>query len=360
MGYKKPKEKKSRLKDLEDLIDPDILEKLLPKKEPKKEIPEGLKDLLKKRFKDRDFWDKLKPVPLPEYEPDPDRIKPVPMPKYIPPYELDPSLPKPVPLPEIDPWWHDRPIPKRFDPERGPDPKYWAEAGDEGKHIYKVLGQDVTKEQYDQVGEWQKLSLNGQDLYRMYMEKKGLDPNTLLPPEDHRKVMDALINQGYLRDKDEPFKNFGWDEKAGGGIMDINAMTAPLGYEHGGDVSLDKIMADMEGSEGPGEQGTISKAIYKLAGDPGIDPIWAAKEKIKDFGRTGIETLKGLGSGAMKLLGAGPLEASELPPEIELELLDIELKALQGLPGSTISPSNQDQIKKLEKRIRELYTQLGP
>ena len=146
-------------------------------------------------------------------------------------------------------------------------------------------------------------------------------------------------------------------------MADIYEMTKPLGYEHGGDVSLDKIMADMEASEGPGEQGTISKAIYKLAGDPVIDPMFTAKEKIKDFGRTGIETLKGLGSGAMgvaqKLLGAGPLEASELPPEIELELLKTQLQALQGLPGSTLMPSNQDQIKRLEDRIIEIYTQLG-
>ena len=184
------------------------------------------------------------------------------------------------------------------------------------------------------------------------MEKKGLDPNTLLPPEDHRKVMDALINQGYLRDKDEPFKNFGWDEKAGGGIMDINAMTAPLGYEHGGDVSLDKIMADMEASEGPGEQGTISKAIYKLAGDPVIDPMFTAKEKIKDFGRTGIETLKELGSGAMgvaqKLLGAGPAEAKtkeEAIIELEAEIFKLQLEEMyQGLDHSKAITSIQNSL----------------
>ena len=115
MGYKNP-EKKSRLKDLEDLLEalPDRF------KEPKEEskIPEGLKDFLKKRIKDRDFWKKIKPVPMPEMIPDPDRIKPVPMPKYIPPYELDPSLPRPVPMPKGFPdrrYW-EQPTPKRFDP----------------------------------------------------------------------------------------------------------------------------------------------------------------------------------------------------------------------------------------------------
>jgi hypothetical protein len=219
------------------------------------------------------------------------------------------------------------------------------EAGDENRtEIYKVLGQDVTKEQYDQVGEWQKLSLNGRDLYKMYMEKKGLDPDTLLPSDEHRKVMDALINQGYLEDKEDPFKNFGWDEKAGGGMMDINRMTAPLGYDTGGPVprhrqkkemTIDSIISDAEASKGPGEQGMISKAIYKLAGDPVIDPMFTAKEKIKDFGRTGIETLKKLGSGAMgigqELLGAGPAEAGTFTEDLEMEIIKLqsEIQSLQ-------------------------------
>ena len=219
------------------------------------------------------------------------------------------------------------------------------EAGDENRtEIYKVLGQDVTKEQYDQVGEWQKLSLNGRDLYKMYMEKKGLDPDTLLPSDEHRKVMDALINQGYLEDKEDPFKNFGWDEKAGGGMMDINRMTAPLGYDTGGPVprhrqkkemTIDSIISDAEASKGPGEQGMLSKAIYKLAGDPVIDPMFTAKEKIKDFGRTGIETLKKLGSGAMgigqELLGAGPAEAGTFTEDLEMEIIKLqsEIQSLQ-------------------------------
>ena len=147
-------------------------------------------------------------------------------------------------------------------------------------------------------------------------------------------------------------------------MADIYEMTKPLGYEHGGDVSLDKIMADMEASEGPGEQGTISKTIYKLAGDPVIDPIWKAKEKIKDFGSTGFETLKELGSGvigiAQKLLGAGPAEGVELSPAEELKLLKLQLMLEQGISGSTLMPSgNPDKIKKLEDRIIKLYIQLG-
>ena len=248
------------------------------------------------------------------------------------------------------------------------------EAGDENRtEIYKVLGQDVTKEQYDQVGEWQKLSLNGRDLYKMYMEKKGLDPDTLLPSDEHRKVMDALINQGYLEDKEDPFKNFGWDEKAGGGMMDINRMTAPLGYDTGGPVprhrqkkemTIDSIISDAEASKGPGEQGMISKAIYKLAGDPVIDPMFTAKEKIKDFGRTGIETLKKLGSGAMdigqELLGAGSVEASEVGLTETLRLLKLQLMLEKGMPGSVLMPSGDpNKIKRLEDKIQQIEIELG-
>ena len=82
---------------------------------------------------------------------------------------------------------------------------------------------------------------------------------------------------------------------AGGGMADIDRMTAPLGYALGGPagmteperksaqpITIEQIMRDAEASKGPGEQGIISKAIYKLAGDPVIDPIWKAKQFIKE------------------------------------------------------------------------------
>ena len=78
MGYKKP-EKKSRLKDLKDLLealpdrkepkgipsefDLDRLKKLLPKETPKKEIPDWLREWLEKNRPD---LGKIRPVPLPE------------------------------------------------------------------------------------------------------------------------------------------------------------------------------------------------------------------------------------------------------------------------------------------------------
>ena len=80
----------------------------------------------------------------------------------------------------------------------------------------------------------------------------------------------------------------------GGGMADIYDMTRPLGYKHGGEhrivpkhrqkkeITIEQIIKDAEASKGPGEQGMISKAIYKLAGDPVIDPIWKAKQFIKE------------------------------------------------------------------------------
>ena len=274
--YKKRKEKKSRLKSLEDLleslpdrfkkpdIDPDILEKLLPK------------------LRERDFWKKIRPVPMPEMEIDPDAPKPVPMPEM----ELDPSLPRPVPMPEIDPRYWDLPKPERFDPERGPDPRY----------------RDLPKpERFD--------PKRGPD--RRYWDlptpkrfdpERGPDPRYLLEAmsesEELIEVFDTETNQNVFISRDKLLEDEGRYSpirKAGGGIMDINRMTAPLGYALGGPagmteperksaqpITIEQIMRDAEASKGPGEQGIISKAIYKLAGDPVIDPIWKAKQFIKE------------------------------------------------------------------------------
>ena len=383
------KEKKSRLKDLKDLLEalPDRF------KEPKEEskIPEGLKDFLKKRIKDRDFWKKIKPVPMPEMIPDPDRIKPVPMPKYIPPYELDPSLPRPVPMPKGFPdrrYWQ-QPTPKRFDPERGPDPRYWAEAASGKpypKEIYTINGIHVTKEEHDAFAEKQKeetkqyekesveqdmlyndvnsLTMHGQQLYEMKLKELGLSRKEFLPMDEHIKIMNALnrlTEQGkgaYIQNPDDPFAGMGDlgdspSEFAGGGMMDINRMTAPLGYAAGGPI--------------PEESGGLQPptGLSKWYSDKfPVDPIHQMKENLIDKGK---RTVKGIGRGisglagiGQELLGAGPAEASEISPAEELKLLKLQLMLEKGMEGSTLMPSgNPDKIKRLEDRIIEIYTQLG-
>ena len=364
MGYKKP-EKKSRLKDLEDLLEAlpdrfkepklgipsdieDRLKKFLQKKEPKKEIPDWVKEFLEKNrpdlrkikpfpkpdseflteppegmvpnpimtmeFRDanqngiedreegiflpRDFVpeDSLpkgpKPVPFPKMRPDPDRIKPVPFPKMRPDtdprflwppegWKRDPRF-KPKPDPRFlwppegwkrDPRYRPRPMPDGFlwppegrepqpfkppifDPEKGPDPRYLLESS--APH---------PMEGYDDLLEKSALEVFGKKL-------KDLTNDEYEELEYRIRAMDMDIPAA-----------------AKGGIMDIDRMTAPLGYDTGGPVprhrqkkemTIDSIISDAEASRGPGEQGIISKAIYKLAGDPVIDPIWKAKQFIKE------------------------------------------------------------------------------
>ena len=78
----------------------------------------------------------------------------------------------------------------------------------------------------------------------------------------------------------------------GGGMADIYDMTRPLGYALGGpagmteperkDVEYSSIMKEFEDSKGPGEPGIGYKLLQKITGDQTIDPIWKAKQFIKE------------------------------------------------------------------------------
>ena len=72
----------------------------------------------------------------------------------------------------------------------------------------------------------------------------------------------------------------------GGGLMDINDMTRPVGYDDGGDVTLEEIIRDMQDSEGPGEPGIIDRIIGNISP---VDPIFTAKEKMKSVGKSLID-----------------------------------------------------------------------
>ena len=77
-----------------------------------------------------------------------------------------------------------------------------------------------------------------------------------------------------------------------GGMMNINRMTAPLGYALGGpagmteperkDVEYARMMKEFEDSEGPGEPGIGYKLLQKITGEGTVDPIWKAKQFIKE------------------------------------------------------------------------------
>ena len=340
MTLRKPKEKKSRLKDLKDLLEtlpgipkeeskkeiPDSLREWLkknrPKIKPKKEIPDWFKEFLEKNRPD--LWKTKpfpKPVPLPEMLPDPDRIKPVPLPEIDPRFLWPPEGWKEDPryqMPDEFLWPpRDKELP-RFDPKRGIDPRYLLEAGDSEELI---------------------------------------------------EVFDTETNQNVFISKDKLLEDEGRYSpirKAGGGIMDIDRMTAPLGYDNGGDVDLAKIMTDMKASRGPAE---VTHPIQKIISDRTlVDPYSESqKERLKKLGskaKTGIETLKKLGSGAMdigqELLGAGSVEASEVGLTETLRLLKLQLMLEKGMPGSVLMPSGDpNKIKRLEDKIQQIEIELG-
>ena len=138
-----------------------------------------------------------------------------------------------------------------------------------------------------------------------------------------------------------------------GGMMDINRMTAPLGYKTGGPTGtyeLTKEDADLLGMDPSiieSGENIISKDSDEYIKLMEIKPVGVVKGLAQDL-------FRGLG----QIFGGRGAEGSEIPPKMELELLNNQLRALQGLPGSTLLPSNQDQIKRLEDRIQEIKIDL--
>ena len=153
------------------------------------------------------------------------------------------------------------------------------------------------------------------------------------------------------------------EERAGGGMMNINRMTAPLGYANGGpagmtqpereNVEYARMMKEFEESVGPKEPGMFYKGLQKITGDETVDPMWKAKEKLKDLGSKGLE-------GIRSLFGAKEAGASELSDKIkQLENLEFLRTMSLGMPGSTLfTPSSPETIERLDKQIRDLRLEI--
>ena len=185
--------------------------------------------------------------------------------------------------------------------------------------------------------------------------KGSMNPKSPMAATDNK--LKELSSVGYKQGKDYDVVSLKVLEdmlgKAGGGIMDIIRLTAPLGYRTGGSIGTyeltkeDVDLLGMDPSIIESGENIISKDSDEYRKLMEIKPVGVIKGLAQDlFG--------GLG----QLFGGRGAEGSELPPEIELELLNNQLRALQGLPGSTLLPSNQDQIKKLEDRIQEIKIDL--
>ena len=152
-------------------------------------------------------------------------------------------------------------------------------------------------------------------------------------------------------------------KKAGGGMMNINRMTAPLGYANGGpagmtqpereNVEYARMMKEFEESVGPKEPGMFYKGLQKITGDETVDPMWKAKDKLKDLGSKGLE-------GIRSLFGAKEAGASELSDKIkQLENLEFLRTMSLGMPGSTLfTPSSPETIERLDKQIRDLRLEI--
>ena len=111
------------------------------------------------------------------------------------------------------------------------------------------------------------------------------------------RMIDMAIENGSLnpQDRDEVIQMFisgpttVVDNKAGGGMMNMDEMTRPLGYDLGGIVPKEKpvnfkaLMAEFDTPEniaGPGEPVGIEKII---ADEFEIDPRFTMKQKIKEM-----------------------------------------------------------------------------
>ena len=136
---------------------------------------------------------------------------------------------------------------------------------------------------------------------------------------------------------------------AGGGMMNINRMTAPLGYKEAGEVGIRERIYNMLGPKDK-----ISDEQLRLKG---INPESVLPEERPVDPDQPEGVLQGLFG---QLFGGRGAEGSELSPVEELKLLKLQLMLEKGMPGSTLMPSGDpDKIKRLENRIIELYTQLG-
>ena len=133
------------------------------------------------------------------------------------------------------------------------------------------------------------------------------------------------------------------------GIKNIYGMTKPLGYKEAGSVGWRERIYNMLG---PTDK--ISDEQLRLKG---INPesVLPQERPVDPDQPEGV--LQGLFG---QLFGGRGAEGSEISPAEELKFLELQLMLEKGMPGSTLMPSgNPDKIKRLEKRIIELYTQLG-
>ena len=198
----------------------------------------------------------------------------------------------------------------------------------------------------------------------------GMDPNyrfNILPDEEKNKFGNRRVpvSKGNLLNQ--------------GGIMDIDRMTAPLGYYRGGSPVAPE---SYEGFE-PIHTG-YAEAIANMNNpeyarkwnmtrprQPGLDeqlmqdyepprPRW---DKARELGKKGLEGIKELGSKSIdvlrKLLGSKAAEAGTYIPDSVLEEMTIEelVKEIQlfdiGLFGNPVRPNDISHLRELTDALEK-------
>jgi len=164
-------------------------------------------------------------------------------------------------------------------------------------------------------------------------------------------MVDMLVLSGMSKDDaivkvTKDFEDEGMVLKNRGGMMNINRMTAPLGYYRGGparapelDEGYDPILgnwmkeARMRQAQPPA--GAVDMTGQYVA--PPERPRWG---KVKDLGKKGLEGIKGLGSKSINALkrlveetiGAGAAEGSTLGDMLDtyIPILKIKIENLEA------------------------------
>ena len=138
-------------------------------------------------------------------------------------------------------------------------------------------------------------------------------------------------------------------KRAGGGIMDINRMTAPLGYREAGEVGIRERIYDMLA---PNEK--MSDEELRLQG---INPSSVLPEERPQAEGRPEGVLQGL---FRELIGAKKAEGSDLSSMAAMEILklDEEIKLLRI--DQMLNPDN-DNSKSIQGKmnLREYYESLG-
>ena len=215
---------------------------------------------------------------------------------------------------------------------------------------------------------------------KIMTERFTIDPFEGMSEEEIKKIKER--NKRWREHLERARERMGLSESIQllnqGGIMDVNRMTAPLGYANGGPagmteperksaqpITIEQIMRDMKASEDIRPQGKSFSSIVteNQPVDPYHDLTRSNLERGKELGKKGLEGIKGLGSKSIdvlrKLLGSKAAEAGTYIPDSVLEEMTIEelVKEIQlfviGFLGKPVRPNDISHLRELTDALEK-------